>query len=90
MNRRKKQYRSNNFIASERAVSISIGFVMLAGICITAFCLVMAASLPFWTKTFEAAHASAVAMSSVTLPRRLTVPSRWQKKAGRILLVRQS
>ena len=61
MNRRKKQYRGNNFIASERAVALSLGFVMLAGICITAFCLVMAASLPFWTKTFEAAHASAVA-----------------------------
>lgn len=61
MNRRKKQYRGNNFIASERAVALSLGFILLAGICITAFCLVMAASLPFWTKNFEAEHASAVA-----------------------------
>lgn len=67
MNPKQKHCRCKNFFASERAVSTTLGFVIITGILVSAFAILMAVQVPQWTKETEAEHAAKVPLSFAEL-----------------------
>ena len=60
MSQRQQQYRCKNIFVSECAVSTALGFVIITGILVSAFCILMAVQVPQMTKETEASHAAGV------------------------------
>lgn len=58
MSQRQKHYRCKNFFVSECAVSTALGFVIITGILVSAFCIFVAVQVPQMTKVTEAEHAA--------------------------------
>ena len=58
MSQRQKHYRCKNYFVSECAVSTALGFVIITGILVSAFCIFVAVQVPQMTKVTEAEHAA--------------------------------